>query len=197
MAHNICINEETGKASVFVVKDPAWHNLGQVVDNALTAEEAIIQAGLDFEVNKRPLIYMSEDGTTMNPIANKSAMVRSDNQKCLGIVGNNYTPIQNKDAFCFFDNLVNRSEAIYHTAGALGQGEKIWILAKLPTDIVVGKDDLIKNYVLIYNSHDGSAAVTALLTPTRVVCSNTLASALYGATNKVTVRHSINAERLT
>lgn len=190
MAHEININETTGKASIFVVKEPAWHGLGQVVENALTAEEAVLAAGLNWEVEKRPVLY-NWDGKQLE-VPGNNAVVRLDNGNVLGIVGNSYTPIQNREAFSFFDSLVSEKEAIYHSAGALGAGERIWVLAKLPTDTVIGGEDLINNYVLIYNSHDGSAAVSALMTPVRVVCNNTLTAALRTARNKVTVRHTKN-----
>jgi phage/plasmid-like protein (TIGR03299 family) len=115
-----------------------------------------------------------------------------DNGNALGVVGKGYTPVQNSEAFDFFDNLVNENEACYQSAGALGLGERIWILAKLPTDIVIGKEDLINNYVLVYNSFDGSSGITALITPIRVVCNNTLTAALKEAKNKVVIRHTRN-----
>lgn len=188
MGHDICIDENTGKASIFVVKEPAWHGLGQVVPEALTAKDAIIQAGLDWDVVKSP-VYFGEDKTE---IPNRHAIVRTDNNVPLGIVGKEYTPVQNREAFTFFDPLVSDKEAIYHSAGALGKGERVWILAKLPTDIVIGKDDLIKNYLLIFNAHDASSALTALLTPIRVVCNNTLTAALHSAANRISIRHTQN-----
>lgn len=195
MSANINVNEKTGKASVFTVKEPAWHKLGQVLENPATAEEAIIAAGLNFEVQKKPLYFNYKKDRVK--IEDKHAMVRMDTGESLGIVGNAYTPIQNLEAFSFFDNLVSSKEAIYHTAGALGKGERIWIAAKLPTSIVMSKDDLIENYVLIYNSHDGSAAISALMTPIRVVCNNTLTAALKTTKNKVSIRHTKNVvERL-
>jgi len=188
MAHNINIDEQTGKASIFVVREPAWHGLGQVVDNPLTAVEAIEQAGLDWEVSKKP-IYINVDSGQLE-VPGKSAIVRMDNNAVLGVVGRNYVPVQNKEAFTFFDHLVSEKEAIYHSAGVLGKGEITWILAKLPTDIVIGRDDLVENYVLVYDSKDGSSAVSAMMTPVRVVCNNTLTAAVNGARFKVSIRHT-------
>ena len=188
MGHDICIDENTGKASVFVVKKPAWHGLGQVVQEALTANDAIVQAGLDWDVSKIPINY-SIDGGIYN-IPDKFTIIRNDNHNSLGIVGKDYVPVQNREAFSFFDQLVSEKEAIYHTAGALGRGERVWILAKLPTDIVIGKDDLVENYVLISNTHDASGTLIALMTPVRVVCNNTLTAAIRGSVNKVTIRHT-------
>ena len=192
MAHEINRNEQTGKDSIFVVREPAWHGLGQVVDNPLTAVEALKEAQLDWEVRKQPALYQVGDNVIEIPRTN--AIVRGDNDAVLGVVGPNYEPVQNVEAFGFFDSLVSEKEAIYHSAGALGAGERIWILAKLPTDTVIAKDDIINNYVLIYNSHDGSTAISAMLTPVRVVCNNTLTAAIQGARNKVSIRHTKNVK---
>ena len=195
MAHNLAVNEKTGKAAFFGI-EPAWHGLGLTLENPATAKEAIEYAGLDFDVLQRPV--QVNVGTDENPhyitVPNKVVNYRSDNNAPLGVVGNVYRPLQNTEAFSFFDTLVDAEDAIYHTAGALGNGEKIWVLAKLPQHIKVGKDDIIEQYVLIYNSHDGSSGITACLTPIRVVCNNTLTAALSGAKNKVSIRHTVNSQ---
>lgn len=194
MAHNLAINEKTGNAAFFGI-EPAWHGLGKVLDNPATAKEAIEHAGLDFDVLQKPVEV--NVGTDEDPhyitVPNKVVNYRSDNNKPLGVVGNVYTPLQNKDAFSFFDALVEEDEAVYHTAGALGKGERVWILAKMPNHIKVGKDDIIDQYILIHNSHDGSSGITACVTNVRVVCNNTLTAALRETSNKVVIRHTVNA----
>lgn len=104
-----------------------------------------------------------------------------------GIVSKSFVPLQNREAFSFFDPIVGKGAAIYHTAGALGDGERIWILAKLPSQIRVVGDDITDKYLLLSNSHDGHGAVQIKFTPIRVVCNNTLTLALSrGPTIRVT-----------
>lgn len=195
MSHNLANNDKTNKAAFFGVGEPAWHGLGITLKKPATAAEAIKHAGLDFDVLQSPVI-MDIGGNKPNIITvpDKFVNYRSDNNVPLGVVGKGYQILQNREAFSFFDKLVEADEAIYHTAGALGKGEKIWVLAKLPDHIKVGKDDLIDQYVLIYNNHDGSGSVTACLTHVRVVCNNTLNIALRSTTNKVSIRHTRNVE---
>jgi phage/plasmid-like protein (TIGR03299 family) len=190
MGHNL--NTSNGRASMFYVGDPPWHNLGIRLDHPATAEEAIEAAQLDYTVKKKPLRAVIH-AKRHAEVGDHFATVRLDTGDVLGVVGSRYEVIQNRDAFAFFDALVGDDEAIYHTAGVLGKGERIWILAKLPDYIRVGKNDLVEKYLLLTNSHDGSSLVRAKLTPIRVVCQNTLSVALNGSEQEVRIRHTANA----
>lgn len=193
MAHNLNFNEQTAKHSFFSVKEKAWHNLGQVIQDYPTSAEAILHAGLDYEVEKRKLFTPSlSDGTIEVP--NYFSTVRTDNDAVLGVVGKDYQIVQNKDAFSFFDAIVGGDGILYETAGALGKGERIFITAKLPNYIRVGKDDLIEKYLFLTTSHDGSGSITAAFTPIRIVCANTLNAALRNQSNTVRIRHTSNAK---
>jgi phage/plasmid-like protein (TIGR03299 family) len=177
MAHELMI--ENTEASIMYVGQVPWHGLGKQLDNPATSAEAIKAANLDWQVVKKPL-YAIEGDTRVK--TDKFAVVRQDKWgqkecKVLGIVGDAYTHVQNSDAFQFFDKIVGAGEAIYHTAGALGNGERIWILAKLPSDIEV-KGDMVNKFLLLANGHDGSLSVQIKFTPIRVVCQNTLTQAL-------------------
>ncbi len=188
MAHNL--NETNGKTSMMYVGEVPWHKLGMRLENPATATEAIQAAGLDFRVVKKNLRTTTPDLS----VVGHYATVRTDNLQVLGVVGSRYEPIQNRDAFTTFDALVGEGEAIYHTAGVLGKGERIWILAKLPDYIRVNGNDLVEKFLLLTNSHDGSGPVRVKLTPIRVVCENTLTVALDGREQEVRIRHTAQAE---
>ena len=189
MSHNI--NRTNGVDSVFVVGEPAWHELGQVVQEAQTSEEAIKLANLDYEVEKRKL-WIDAKPNRLVEVKQKFATVRTDTEVPLGVVGGRYTVLQNSKAFQFFDEIVGSKEAIYHTAGALGDGEKIWILAKLPKNLLIKREDVVEQYILLVNSHDGTSMVSVRYTPVRVVCQNTLSMALNNSSSAVSVRHTAN-----
>jgi len=123
------------------------------------------------------------------------ANVRTDTEQVLGVVGNDYNIVQNVDAFGFFDSIIGGKDGIlYETAGALGEtGARIFITAKLPDYIRVGKDDLIENYLFLTTSHDGYSSITAAFTPIRICCNNILNAALKSATNSIKIRHTASA----
>lgn len=175
---------------MFYVGEVPWHKLGTELEKPATAQEAIQAAGLDFKVALKPVKTVINRHRKIVP--NTFATVRTDTSEVLGVVGSRYQPIQNRDAFAFFDGIVDQDEAIYHSAGVLGKGERIWILAKLAY-IRVSKNDIVNKFLLLTNSHDGSMVVRAKLTPVRVVCSNTLSIALAGNEQEVRVRHTANA----
>lgn len=163
-----------------------WQTLGIELNHPQTAREAIEIAGLDYTVVKKRVDVKTASGQ------DSYATVRTDTGEVLGTVGDTYEPVQNSDAFAFFDNLVGTGEAIFETAGAIGRGERIWILAKLPGYIKVHGNDIVNKYLLLTNNHDGTAHVRVKLTPVRVVCNNTLTSALQGA-GEVHIHHTPNA----
>jgi len=193
MAHNL--NFRNGKASMMYVDKVPWHGLGTRLEDAATAEEAIQAAGLDWEVVKRPLFVVAGDGFAR--IKDKVAIVQrgqaGQGDTVFGVVSPSYTPLQNRDAFAFFDSIVGQGAAIYHTVGALGDGERVWVLAKLPESIHVANKDDVDKFLLLSNSHDGRSSVQVKFTPVRVVCQNTLTMALEEG-RTVRVQHHRNLE---
>jgi len=159
--------------SGMLVRRSAWHGLGTVVQEAPTCEEAIRLAGLDWHVDEEPIYLV--DG---QQIPSRKALVRESDRRVLGVVGSGYRPLQNSEAFSFFNPLLADGDASLETAGSLRKGQRIWILARIngaEADVVAG--DPIKGYLLLSNSHDGTLAVRVAFTMIRVVCNNTLTAA--------------------
>jgi phage/plasmid-like protein (TIGR03299 family) len=212
MAHNL--NIINNRASFASKKEVPWHGLGKVVD-AMTSEEAIKLGGLDFEVEKRKIYYHDnkhisfDDAKKYNTISrvklkdsniykqefivpDKFITVRNDTNQYLGIVGAKYNIIQNYEAFDFMDSIIGKF-ASYETVGALGNGEIIFITAKVTEELVINKD-LIDKYLLLTMSHDGTSSIQVMFTPIRVVCNNTLTAATRGNKTKVSIMHTKNAK---
>ena len=183
MSHNLTINKLSGTHEMFYVQETPWHGLGHRVDQALTSEEALKTAELGWSVKKFPLQVVLPDpkvngAKQFEDVTDKQAIYRTDTMEYLGVVGSGFHPIQNCDAFKILDDLVGSQEAMFHTAGSLGGGVRVWALVKLPEQLVVVGDDVVDQYLLLANGHDGSLALTMRFTPIRVVCENTLMASM-------------------
>lgn len=109
----------------------------------------------------------------------------------LGIVGKKYEVLQNREAFEVFDKILLGRGCAYETAGAIRDGRRVWILARLPESFYVGGDE-VRRYFLLVLSHDGSTPLLLKPTPVRVVCNNTLNLALEGKNSTFSIRHTRN-----
>jgi len=196
MAHEIM-----NKKAMFYVGETPWHKLGTCLKNPPSTEEALKLAGLDWTVHKDAM-YLETGRRTISSYKLDTGYYatwryNADWEKVvLGCVSKRYEVVQNKEAFQPFDEVLLNHGYTYETAGALGNGERIWILAKAPNKRTVG-DDKINQYVLLYNSHDGSSGIVMRPTLIRVVCRNTLDISLDGKGITCTLKHTKNVrERL-
>ena len=164
--------------TMFYTGTTPWHGIGVSLDSPPTAEQAIKAAGLNWRVEKQPIFTPYRGTDDLKEIPGFSAVLRRDKKRVLGVVGKNWQPLQNRDAFKFFNPFVESGAAEYHTAGSLKNGQYVWVLAKLRADpMTVVKGDEVEKFLLLSNSHDGKAAVNVRFTPVRVVCWNTLGMA--------------------
>jgi len=194
MAHEIDIS--AGRPAVFVAGQPAWHRLGKVIDAATTSVEAITLAGLDWHVDQWPIHATDPINGQIVPVDDQVANVRTDTGAVLGIVGREYRVFNNRDAFNFMDSLIGDKLAMFETAGSLKGGRRVWMLARIPSEYRAGRDDIIKPYVLLVNSHDGTMALRMIPTAIRVVCQNTLNLALRSAGREgLAIRHYASLEQ--
>lgn len=193
MSHELSI-DPSGKAEMMYVGQMPWHGLGTQLEEPPTAAEAIRAAHLDWRVVKKQLYI----GDEHRPLPGQYAVVREDRwsfneESVLGTVGQGYTPLQNADAFKFFDPIVATGEAFYESAGALRNGQRVWVMARLKEDFKVTEEDTIARYLLLSNTHDGTGSVQLKFTPVRVVCQNTLSQAL-GQGPSIRVAHTLAME---
>lgn len=159
------------------VREPAWHKLGVVLDNPPTIADAIIQSGLNWTVEERSLYVADYKNNTVIKVPGRKALVRSTDQFILGDVSSTYTPVQNTEAFNWFDFLLHDGDASIESAGSLKSGKRIWVLVKLNITAEAKSGDEIVPYILLHNSHDGTLSLGLNFTAVRVVCANTLAMA--------------------
>ena len=171
--------------SMFYTREKPWHGLGTKVEEAPTSTDALRLAGLDWQVIQEP-IYTD----TGERISGYKANVRDSDRKVLGVVTDRYKIIQNQEAFAFTDALLGEGVR-YETAGALQDGKKVWLLARLPREYIIS-GERISPYLVFSNTHDGSGAVKVALTPIRVVCNNTLNLALNTASRSWSMIHTGN-----
>lgn len=175
--------------SITHFNEPAWRGAGKTV-KADTALEAIEQAKLDWEVGKQALSRFNDFGNYV-AMPEAVALVRRDTDAVLGVVGPDYGLVQNKEAFGFFDRVVEDGGATYVGAGSFGGGKRVWVQAKWDGDVEIVRGDTVQKFLLLSNGHDGHNALRVFITPVRVFCTNTLNSALRGAGRSgVTVEHS-------
>ena len=171
--------------TMFYTREKPWHGLGVKVEEALSSEDALRTAGLDWQVMQEP-IYTDDGGI----IPGYKANIRDSDRKVLGVVSDRYKIIQNQEAFAFTGALLGNGVR-YETAGSLQEGNRVWILARLPREYIIS-GERISPYLVFSNTHDGSGAVKVALTPIRVVCNNTLNLALQTAKRSWSMIHTGN-----
>lgn len=157
-----------------------WHGLGIEVAKPVTVEEALKVGGLNWPVGDVDLMTADDPPS---PVLKRKAIVRmdrnpGDERRVLGVAHRGFKPIQNRDGGMLFDAVFGHGKAVYHTGGYLGNGETVWLLAKINKTLEIAKGDVVEPYALMVNSHDGSRAFHIRLTTVRVVCQNTIALAL-------------------
>jgi len=184
--------------SMFYVGETPWHGLGTKIpeDKGINIREAIVVAGLDWQVELRRVVTVNPEGSANTGILDHFAVCRTSDNAFLGIVGPDYTPLQNEQALEWFQPFLDANEATLETAGSLKGGRQVWALAKIRDGKMdINQKDPVAHYILLSNSHDGSVAVRVGFTPIRVVCNNTLTMAHNSKASKLLrVRHTSNLQ---
>lgn len=142
--------------------------LGNNIEGTQSLTEALDAAGLNWTAKEAPVQYTIDDGTLKDSPFHR-ALYRSDNGDFLGIVGSKYQAVQNEDAFAMAEALME-SGMTFVRGGLFGSQTSVTLRAE-DSNI---EGDIIKNYVTIRNSFDGSSKVQFAWIPVRQVCENGL-----------------------
>lgn len=203
------INPETATRTAKPLAISLYGKFNNREHRHVTVAEALERAEANFTVNKQQMVRVTPEmiqairngepisGLTANDIIQSHcATSRADCNQTLGVVGKDYTIVQNETAFQFIDFIgeVSNTTPIIETAGVLGCGERMYVSCKLESQLFLddAKTDAVDQYIVVSNSHDGSGAVLVFFTPVRVICQNTLNFAIAQAKNKLVYKHTKN-----
>ncbi|MEN6624025.1 MAG: DUF932 domain-containing protein [Smithella sp.] len=177
MAHEI--EFVNGVAQMAYTGAVPWHGLGKEVPADLTPEQMLEAAGLNWEVQKFPTFAILDENDPDSVIeTGQSALIRTKDKKLLDVVSDDWNPVQNAEAFDFFNEFVMAGDMEMHTAGSLKGGQIVWGLAKIKESFELFQGDLIDSYLLFSNFHKYGFSTDVRFTPIRVVCNNTLTLSL-------------------
>ena len=184
MAHMIDVS--TGKPAIAYVGATPWHGLGSKLTPGADIETWRTEAGLDYDVARAAVQYdrikFNEIGTSdeitipseLTTMPGRDVLYRTDTGAALSVVSKDYKIVQPGEVLDFFAKLAEIGGFDLETAGALSDGKRIWALAKVNEGAPVIGHDVVRPYVLLATSYDGTLATTAKMTTIRVVCNNTL-----------------------
>jgi phage/plasmid-like protein (TIGR03299 family) len=185
----------------FMVREPAWHGLGVVLDEYPGREEAMRLAGHDFVIVEKPISIDGQPTAGWKGLVKQAAPVPCDcdaekwaslglanpcvkcdgtgtveapsNGAVLNVTKESYGVVQNDIGWDIVDAIVGEG-AKYETGITLKSGAVCSVLACLPEPTTIpGDDSEILPWVNVAWSHDGSTSITARSTSIRTVCSNT------------------------
>lgn len=185
MAHELEIVD--GEAHMAYVGETPWHGLGKRVPADVSPEQMLKAANLDWTVEKQPLFFNTDSGPVLTQAR---ALVRSSDNKVLTVISENWNPVQNIEAFEFFNDFVLAGDMEMHTAGSLRDGKMVWAMAQIKDSFELFGGDRVEGYLLFSNPHEFGRSIDIRFTPVRVVCNNTLTMALHeNAKHAVKVNH--------
>ncbi len=206
MAHELHANDSAafnGKA--------AWHRLGVVIpDGELSVDSVHRHApGFLFDIEPRPLlvgggestISWGDDGgevvaATPKPVEGHVAQVATDTGEVLGITGDTFTPFPNGRMLDLVGQVSAFGEGTKLESVLTLKGRKVSVILAHAGGFMLPGEDQVERYLLWTTAHDGSSALRVLPTSIRVVCNNTLTTALQAGTRSgFAVRHTANMEQ--
>lgn len=191
------VPDQFGDLAAFAsLRKPAWHMLGTVSDVPLDTIEfqklahvhGLNERKVSAEKIGANLAFANDQYFTIrrNPFTGQDEI--------LAAVGSRYEVFTSDELFALGTHITDGAYR-WETMGAMGNGTSVFGSLVHTDDIVLdpnGSADVIKRYLMLHTTHDGSGNVRAKETPIRVVCQNTLDLALSGAGTTYKIRHTKN-----
>lgn len=196
MAH--LIDMSNYRANMAYVGETPWHGLGKLLTPDASCEVWAREAGMNWEaklasVAYKPRLRGQSDADAKVRVSNEDRILyRDDTGARLGRVSPDYRAVQPLTLIRFFDGIAQACAGSHiETAGCLKGGRIAWALARLGGEWKMGPGEVLRPFLLLSTSFDGSRATEARIVATRVVCANTIAVA-HGekGASVVKVRHS-------
>jgi phage/plasmid-like protein (TIGR03299 family) len=191
------IDQTTGKDAIAYVGKTPWHGLGQQLRPGAPIEVWTEEAGLDYVVERAPVMFHraptklemetdpSSDDEKQVSFKGRDVLYRTDTGAPLWVASKSYNIVQPSEVMDFFAKLSDVGGFELETAGVLSEGKRIWGLAKVNDGAPVVGHDVVRPYVLLATSYDGTLATTAKWTAIRVVCHNTLTMSVGSSTDGI------------
>lgn len=164
--------------------------------NRATGAKHTVKCTVPKEQNRdnTDLVVTAEDTAELAEVPGWYSTIRtvpvSGDVQVLGVVGEDYTPVQNEELAEFLTSITEQSGAVFETAGSLRNGGDVFMTLRLPEGIKVGGVDDLDLYLAGLNCHTGRRKLQVITTPVRVVCANTERAALGNTRSSYTFRHT-------
>ena len=178
------------------LRNAPWRTAGSWVNldaQHVSAADALALAGLDWEVVHTELTasVITEHGVTNVPVLDKRATTRVNSDgsaSVLGITSPTYSIVQNRDSADLIDGITYEAGAIIDSAGEIKGGKRIYVAARMPETVSVGKIDPVDTFLLITNGHDGTHGLSVEIKHLRLLCTNGMTG--WARFASMTLRHT-------
>ncbi|HHQ4527112.1 TPA: DUF932 domain-containing protein [Aeromonas hydrophila] len=175
-----------------------WHGLGNILPPQQSLDIWLQAAGMAWTIEQSEVMFnVASNALHIRPYTDSKVLYRSDTLEPLSVVSQRYKVVQPHEVLHFYQDLVEVGGFELETAGSLKGGRKLWALAKTGQDMRLKGGDVVKSYLLLATSCDGTLCTTAQFTSLRVVCNNTLQMALRDSTGAIKVPHSTQFDAAT
>jgi Domain of unknown function (DUF932) len=160
----------------FSVVHPVWQQskIGFTVDHEIyDPTEALILAAANWGVYKEKAGNWLKDPQTDEAYyfddTKKFHVFRDSDNKFLGDVGKDFKLVQNQVGFNWFLPFLEQQEAFIESAGTLGEGQIVWIMARLKEKscLPVVAGDLVEQRLLLTLCHNTRRSPQATLINSR------------------------------